>query len=288
MAGPVLKGDHVRASPDIDGFLRHIQACQSANLPGERVAFRIGAAQVGWVAPAVAAALAARPEVRRAADGLRLSRGELLEPIGQELAAAGLFRLRREAFDIRAYAGGPVLGRLDRGGLPKFGAISTGVHVNGLVRRADGLHVWVGRRAADKALDPNKLDHLVAGGIPAGLTAAETLVKEAGEEAAIPPALARRARRVATLRYTMERPEGLRRDVLYCYDLELPEDFVPFPNDGEAQGFELWPVAEVMAEVRAGDAFKFNVNLVLIDLFLRVGLIQGSGAEVLRAALEAG
>ena len=81
-----------------------------------------------------------------------------------------------------------MLAQLDRGALPSFGVLAVGVHVNGLVRRPDGLHLWVARRAANKALDPGKLDHIVAGGVPAGLTPADTLVKEAEEEASIPSA----------------------------------------------------------------------------------------------------
>ena len=69
----------------------------------------------------------------------------------------------------------------------------------------------------------------------------------------------------------MERAEGLRRDLLHCYDLDLPEDFAPRAADGEVESFELWPIARVFQTVRDTDEFKFNVNLVLIDLFLRRG-----------------
>jgi hypothetical protein len=72
----------------------------------------------------------------------------------------------------------------------------------------------------------------------------------------------------------MDRPEGLRRDVLHCYDLMLAEDFTPVATDGEVAAFELWPIARVVETVRDTDDFKFNVNLVLIDLFLRLGLIE--------------
>ena len=181
-----------------------------------------------------------------------------------------------------------MLARLDRGALPSFGVLAMGVHLNGLVRRTDGLHVWVARRAANKLLDPSKLDHIVAGGVPAGLSPAETLVKEAEEEAAIPASLANQAVQVATITYAMERPEGLRRDLLYCYDLELPEDFSPHAAVGEVEAFELWPIAHVMRTVRDTDAFKFNVNLVLIDLFLRQSLIAGPESEELRAGLRDG
>jgi 8-oxo-dGTP pyrophosphatase MutT (NUDIX family) len=272
----------------VAGFLRHIRACQSATLPGERLAFDILGDQVGWVRPALAAALTTFPDVAAHAGRVTLTQPAALPAMARTLAARGFHRWRNEAFDVRAVSDGPVLATLDRGALPAFGVVSHGVHVNGLVRRDDGLHLWVARRAKDKALDPGKLDHIVAGGIPAGLSPAQTLVKEAAEEAAIPAALAARARQVGVVAYAMERAEGLRRDRLYCYDLELPADFVPRPADGEVEGFELWPIPRVLATVRDTDEFKFNVNLVLIDLFLREGLIVGAAAATLRAALAAG
>jgi 8-oxo-dGTP pyrophosphatase MutT (NUDIX family) len=280
-----LKGEAVANETILGGYQRHIRACNNARLPGERLEFRIGEAQVGWVKPAFAAKLAAFPQVRADAGAVTLTDAEALPAISRSLSEAGCYRWRREAFDIRAEPDGPVLAQLDRGALPSFGVLAVGVHVNGLVRRGDGLHVWIARRAADKLLDPGKLDHIVAGGVPAGLDAAATLIKEAAEEAAIPEALAARAVQVGTIGYAMERPEGLRRDLLHCYDLDLPEDFLPHAADGEVEAFELWPIVRVMQAVRDTDDFKFNVNLVLIDLFLRVGLIEGEEARELRGEM---
>jgi 8-oxo-dGTP pyrophosphatase MutT (NUDIX family) len=263
-----LKGDTMET-----GFLRHVRACNNAVLPGERLPFRIGTDQVGWVKPDLAARLAAFPEVSADTAGVTLTDGAALPAIARQLSNAGCYRWRSEAFDIRAQPEGPVLAQLDRGALPSFGVMAVGVHVNGLVRLAGGLHVWIARRAANKLLDPSKLDHIVAGGVPAGLTPAQCLVKEAEEEAAIPASLARQAVEVGSITYAMERPEGLRRDLLHCYDLELPEDFRPYAADGEVAAFELWPVERVLAAVRDTDDFKFNVNLVLIDLFQRLRLI---------------
>lgn len=269
----------------IEGYLRHIRACNNAQLPGVRLPFRIGTVQVGWVKPDFAARSAEFPQITADASGITLVDGAALPAIARQLSDAGCFRWRREAFDIRADPDGPVLAQLDRGALPSFGVLAVGVHVNGLVRRPDGLHLWVARRAANKALDPNKLDHIVAGGVPAGLTPADTLVKEAEEEASIPSDLARQSVEVGQISYAMERPEGLRRDLLHCYDLTLPEDFAPLAADGEVEAFELWPIERVMQSVRDTDDFKFNVNLVLIDLFLRQGLIGGSDAAELRQHL---
>jgi hypothetical protein len=283
-----LEGETVANDTMETGYLRHIRACNNARLPGDRLPFRISDAQVGWVKPAFAARLAKFRQVRADAIGVTLSDAEALPAIARQLSDAGCYRWRREVFDIRAEPNGKVLAQLDRGALPSFGVIAVGVHVNGLVRRADGIHVWIARRAADKLLDPCKLDHIVAGGVPAGLGPEATLVKEAAEEAAIPESLASRAVQVATIGYAMERLEGLRRDFLHCYDLELPEHFRPHAADGEVEAFELWPIERVMQTVRDTDDFKFNVNLVLIDLFVRGGLIRGKEAEALRDGLARG
>ncbi len=270
--------------PEVAKFLRHIQACRNACLPGERLGFWLAGRQVGYMQKAFAAKLAAI-----SADITVTGRVTLAERATaslNSLAAQAGCRMRGEDFDVRESADGPVLGVLDRGALPDFGVIGLGVHVNGLVRRTDGMHLWVGKRAADKKLDPNKLDNLVGGGVSAGHTPFETLIKEAGEEAMLPPGLAATAMPAGRIAYDMERPEGLRRDVLFLYDLFLPEDFVPRPQDGEVEHFELWPLSLVFERVRDTDDFKFNVNLVLIDLFLRLGLIQGEEAALLRQALE--
>jgi hypothetical protein len=83
-----------------------------------------------------------------------------------------------------------------------------------------------------------------------------------------------RARPVGAVSYCTERSEGLRHDVLFCYDLELPADFVPVNTDGEIAEFYLWPSDRVAETVRDSDDFKFNCALVVIDFLIRHGLIQ--------------
>ncbi len=281
VGGPAIPGYPGAMSP----MLRHIHACTNASLPGDRLPFQIGAAQVGWVRPAFADFLTTSPEIRRDPAGLTLADGTALPALARAAATAGFGRHRGEAFDVRATPAGPVLATIDRGALPEFGIMAQGVHMDVLVQRPDGPHLWIGRRAADKALDPGKLDHLVAGGTPAGLTLRETLVKEAAEEAGMQAALARRAVAVDRLGYTMTRPEGLRRDLLTCYELEVDDSFTPHAMDGEVAGFELWPLRRVVAAVRDTDAFKFNVNLVLMALFLRHGALDQPEAREVGAAL---
>ncbi len=151
------------------------------------------------------------------------------------------------------------------------------MHVNGLVRRADGLHLWIARRSRTKQLDPGKLDHIVAGGVPAGLSPAQTVGEGSrGVEAAVPRALAGTARRVGLVRYAMERPErGCAATGCIATTLAMPEDFIPrAAADGEVEFSSSYrPIERALATVRQTNDFKFNVNLVLIDLFLRERLI---------------
>jgi thiamine pyrophosphokinase len=281
-----------------DRLWRHVEACNNIASPAHLIPFRIGGEQVGWLGAELARALAFFPrdihfDARGAALAGRL-RGEgqrttALERITASLAGRGHFRLRDEPFDVRATPDGPVLARVDRGALPPFGLISQGVHVNGIVRRPDGPWLWIGWRSKTKPVAPGQMDNIVAGGIPAGLSPVECLVKEAGEEASLPPEIAGAAVPTGRLSYVMANEEGLRRDVLHLYDLELPEGVVPRPRDDEVERFELRPAHAVLETVLQGGPVKFNVNLVLIDFALRHGLLGAlTAAQVarLRAGLD--
>ena len=278
----------------MDPFARHIAACNNLPSPAGYLPFRIGDAQVGWLEPEAAKALTFLPSrVHFGPEGVSLAAGirgagartAAMAEIARSLARAGFGRIRGEEFDVRAAPDGPVLATVDRGVLPALGIISQGVHLNGLVRRADGLHLWVGWRAKDKAVAPGQMDNVVAGGIPAGLTPERCLVKEAEEEASLPADLALRARPAGRVSYIMRTEEGMRRDLLHVFDLEMPEGLEPRPNDDEVERFELWPIGRVMEAVRETSSVKFNVNLVLIDLFLREGLLADPGGA-LRAGLD--
>lgn len=62
------------------------------------------------------------------------------------------------------------------------------------------------------------------------MSCAANVVKECGEEAGVPPPLAATARPAGCVSYAGMTPEGLKRDVLFVYDLELPADFQPAPQ----------------------------------------------------------
>lgn len=264
-------------------FLDHINACNRHDL-GKFQPFMIDGIRVGWVRHDVARRLEAYPDVFRMADGGVILHPALTTPALRDAAVDrvvielhrdwGTPRLRGERYRVVRGFSEPAMMSIDRGVVSLFGIRAFGIHVNGMVRRTDGLHLWIGRRARDKTVAPDKLDNMVAGGQPAGLTLRENLLKEAAEEADIPAALAAAARPVGAIAYCMEDEWGLKPDVMFCYDLEVPESFVPRNTDGELSGFELMPVAGVAERVRASDDFKFNVNLVITDFLVRHGLLS--------------
>ena len=202
------------------------------------------------------------------------ARSDAFRPVADKLASDGVVgRLRGEDYRVVARWGAPILMAIDRAVVPALGIRAFGIHVNGLVRRDDGVHLWIGKRAADRPIEPGKLDNIVAGGQPAHLSLSQNLVKEADEEAGLPPDLALRAKPVGALTYCMEEGVGLKRDTLFLYDLELPESVAVRPHDGEMESFALMPLLEVIARLKGGFDFKFNVALVLIDFLIRHGVV---------------
>ena len=180
---------------------------------------------------------------------------------------------RGENYPVTRSFGEPPFLQMERAAVPHFGVRAFGVHLNGYVRGDGGLRMWIGRRAKDKHTYPGMLDNLVAGGQPIGITLRDNLIKECAEEACIPRGIAERAVPVGAITYCMEAPDGLKPDVQFCYDLELPTDFTPRNTDGEIAEFYLWPLAQVAEVVRDTREFKFNCNLVVIDFLVRHGFI---------------
>ena len=273
-------------------FADRIRACN--NFERARVVpLLAGERRIGWLRRDNAAALAPfRHAFEVAADRVELvARGDadrvsaaVDEVVEALVVERQVPKWRNETFDVMARWGDPPIFRLDRGAVPFFGVRAYGVHLNGYRRDGGGLHLWIGRRAPDKRVDPDKLDNIVAGGIGNGHGIAATLVKEAEEEAAIPAELARRAVPVGAVNYLMENDLGIRDDVLFAYDLELPVGFIPKNHDGEIAEFTLMPAANVIEQIRRTDDFKFNVNLVILDFALRHGLIGVDDPEYLAVA----
>ena len=263
-------------------FLDHIRACNQRD-PSRYRPFLVGGGLAGYVRQDMAEAIAPYVQVFEVRDAdvtlanqLRTfdERTKAVELALSSLKNTGIMLpWRGEAYAVTIESGGPALFAMERAAVPLFGIRAYGVHLNGYVRRHGRTFLWIGRRSRTKHTYPGMLDNCVAGGLPYGLTARECLSKECGEEAGIPAEWASRAPAVGAITYIGEMPEGLRRDVLYCYDLELPDGFEPVCRDGELEGFMLMPVEEVAAIVRETQEFKFNCNLVIIDFLIRHGFL---------------
>jgi 8-oxo-dGTP pyrophosphatase MutT (NUDIX family) len=275
-------------------YFRHVEACN----PPVREEFwpwRIDGLAVGWVRPEFATELRRFPEVfelrhRELRLASRLQgfdgRSAAIESAARELAKLGVTpAYMGEPYAVTAGGRESALCIVDRSAAAFFGVRSFGQHLNGFVRRADGIHMWIGRRARDRLLFPGALDNMVAGGLPHSLGLEENLIKECEEEAGVPEELARKAVPVGAVSYNRVAQRGFRRDVLYCYDLELPDGFVPVNTDGEVAEFLLMPLAEVASIVRETDEFKLNCNLVVIDFLIRHGWMEPQSPEYLSLVL---
>ncbi len=274
-------------------FLDRIRECNSADLSRYRP-FVVAGARVGWVGAEFAARLEPFARVFHA-NGAEIAldpalatfaaRTEAVDEVMRALAAEGAISgWRDEPYAVATAFAAPPLLALERAAVPRLGVRAYGVHLNGYVREGGDLHMWIGRRARDKPTYPGMLDNMVAGGQPIGVALTDNLIKECAEEAAIPRALAARARPVGAVTYCAESEGGVKPDVQFCFDLELPANFSPRNTDGEIDEFHLWPIARVMETVAETREFKFNCNLVIIDFLLRHGLIPPDDPDYVEIA----
>jgi hypothetical protein len=269
-------------------FLDRIAECSVFD-PARYREFRLDGREIGLVANDFAEELRLFEDVFVVADesvtlAPRLadfkSRTAAVDCCLRELKARGRIKgWRDEHYPVAPSYSAPALFTMERAAVPLFGVRGYGVHMNGIVADGGRVKMWIGKRSLTKPTGPGKLDQLVAGGQPAGMSLKANLIKECEEEAAIPLAIAARAVPIGGISYLTERAEGLRRDVLFNYDLELPPDFQPRNTDGEIDAFYLWPIEQVIEVVRDSDRFKFNCALVVIDFLIRRGFIEPDHPE---------
>ncbi len=262
-------------------FLNKVEHCNRRDM-GRFLPFIVAGAQYGWLTPERAAAILAFTHVfQPALGGVTLNpalstaaaRSQAIAALTPAFLGTGLFLPPRgELYAVRNQWSDRSVFRIDRAFMPAFGLRAYGVHVNGVVPKRDGLHLWIGTRARDLKVEPGKLDNMVAGGQPAGLGLMENLVKECGEEAHIAPKLARTAKAASVVTYSFACPEGLRVDTLFCYDLAMPTAVKPRSSE-EISRYQLMPLAQALKLVKSTARFKFNVNLVIIDFAIRQGII---------------
>jgi 8-oxo-dGTP pyrophosphatase MutT (NUDIX family) len=272
-----------RLYADLLGFLR--TACTHASqsereLPS--LPFYVKEHIVGWLRPSFADQLRRWPHVFdvnpayvtfKAKPETAAARTAAMAEVTQELAKDGIIRgWREELVSVYPHYGMPEMLRIERAASRHFGIMGYGAHVNGFTRIGGLVYVWVARRSPDKSIDPDKLDNLVGGRIPAGLTVDETLRKEAWEEAGLAPSLLADLTCVSAVRVEYSVPEGLHREILFVHDLWLPPECKPANQDGEVSEIRLVPVEEVIQGILTGE-FTLDAGTVMIDGLLRLGAV---------------
>lgn len=280
----------MKTIPTLDsrGLLRWIERCNQYQAR-DYVPFLVAGQRVGAVHRSHLPRVAEHPEVFQLAEEALSLRAELATPAERTQAVDAVLRQwheqglfsgwRDEPYRVSVDFHGEPLLEIERAASAWFGVQKYGIHLNGVSRRDGERKMWIGRRARDSYTFPGKLDQLVAGGLGAAYSARETLLKECAEEAAIPETLAAQAKPAGLVSYVTEREQCLVRDVLFIYDLELPEDFLPLNADREMETFYLWRIPEVAARVAETDDFKDNCNLVIIDFLLRHGYLTPDQAD---------
>lgn len=185
-------------------------------------------------------------------------------------------------FDVNGRALGV---SIERAATRFWGTLTLGAHCNGYVAGPGGppARLWIARRSPDKATDPGKLDNLVGGGVPAGQSPREAVVREAWEEAGLQPQHLKGLARGHVLHLLRDIPEGLQREWIHVYDLALPPGLTPRNQDGEVAELTLHGLAPALA-LAAGGQMTVDASLVTLDFALRHRLLEPRAQARLESA----
>ena len=253
--------------------------------PRDELRLYLDGRPLGWIRPAVAAALLelAGADAVQEAQALRLRLGEDLQTRSQRLQAMaaalrdrGLLRNWRDEDMALMQDDKPWL-VMERAAFRTFGLRTPSVHMNGWVALPEGVALWVARRSPHKFVDPGRLDNLVGGGLSAGESLATGLAREAWEEAGL--RFRRVPRPVSTLLVHRRIEEGVQDEMIAVHDCWLPRHWQPCNQDGEVADVTLMPLPEALPLLLAG-RFTWDAGLVVIDGLLRQRHFGAAGADI--------
>lgn len=233
-------------------------------------------------------------EIDEPAKGLRFKevsfdrRNEQLAKIARQMflhsKLEGVKGWRGEEYAVYDSSGPYIL--LERAMAGLMGIITYGIHMNGYVldETTREIKFWIPRRSATKSTWPLMLDNIIAGGLGYPCTIYETVLKEAKEEANIDQGIIETNVKAAgvvsylcffgdlqTTTFSGE-SDFIVGEVEYVYDLKLPADVIPVPNDGEVDSFSLISLQQTVNALVSGE-FKPNCALVMVDFLVRHGFI---------------
>ena len=197
---------------------------------------------------------------------------DVLQNLGREWYDLGLFTgWRNEQFDVCDLSGTPLFA-LERSLFRPLGMVSQAVHLNGFVVENGVTQMWIGKRSPFKAVDPDKLDNLVGGGVATGESLQEACIREGFEEAGLgiqltgnqPPPRCIHSQRIVS--------RGLHHEHLFVYDLSIPTGWTPENQDGEVASFQLMDIPSIVDAMLTG-RFMNDAMLVTLDGLMQHGFI---------------
>jgi 8-oxo-dGTP pyrophosphatase MutT (NUDIX family) len=261
----------------------HVGSVASAHVP------RLAAWRQWIAADASGGEPPAQVQVQVQLHAPRATRDAALATMNAALREEGLIRAwRDEPFSLFDPADGRVLATFERASTRFWGTLTLGAHANGFVADATGrpTHLWIARRAWNKATDPGCLDNLIGGGVPHGQTPLETVVREGWEEAGLAPAQMQRLTTGRVIELDRDVPEGRQFERLHVYDLELDAGVVPANQDGEVAQIMRIEV-EQAAQVALSGQMTVDAALVTLDFLLRHHALPETQRRALASRLEA-
>ena len=182
-----------------------------------------------------------------------------------------------ELFPLYSSTGEYVLD-MDGCGVDLFGIVNFAVPLLAYVDTNEGIKFWVPRQSKTKMSYPGMLNNSVGGSLSLGERPIDCIVREAAEEGAIPKEYTRKnVIPCSTLSYqisqTNDSRPGCQHQVQYLYEMELTEDIVPEPFDGEVEEFTLKKLDEVHHALIHGE-LKLNCGMTWMAYLVRHGIIN--------------
>uniref|UniRef100_A0A095AHS3 Nudix hydrolase 24, chloroplastic n=1 Tax=Schistosoma haematobium TaxID=6185 RepID=A0A095AHS3_SCHHA len=163
-------------------------------------------------------------------------RSNAVAEVMQDLRTTSPFKAlkgwRNEDYGVYVHNREKVLLKIERSASSLLGITRYGVHVNGFF--------------SNRYNYSRKSDRIAAGGLTYGLDVMECARKECQEEASVPEHMLGKLTLVNQISYIFEDERGVCPQIEYCFDLELPPDFIPVSSDGEVDSFRLASISEVM------------------------------------------
>ena len=171
---------------DLRPLLRWVQRCHNYQLNQFRP-FYVAGYKVGWIlpedlplfeqSPALFAVESERVELLGEPSSPK-ERSAQLDVVLRQWRDQGYINGWRDEHYLISDGEGTPLFSVERSATALLGVLNLGVHLNGFVRRTDGIWLWMARRARNRPRYPGKLDQMVAGGMTAYQSPQQVMKRE--------------------------------------------------------------------------------------------------------------